>query len=88
MFAARTGVPAVLVHADDYQREKAESLAAMAPGVRAVALADGAEAVATAAAAAIGTRPAPLVPDGPLPAVAWLGRRLRGGRLRRLLAAG
>lgn len=90
VLAAAAGTPAVLVHDGAYQRDKAESLAAAVPAVRAVPLAAGADAIVDATLAALERTPAPLRPDGPLPAVAWLAERLRGraapaGLARRLL---
>lgn len=77
VMAAAAGTPAVLVHDGAYQRNKAESLAASVDGVSAVALAAGPEAIATRVGEQLSERPAPLIPDRPLPAVEWLAERLR-----------
>jgi len=86
VFAAMGGTPAVLVYDGAYQRDKAESLAASTAAVRAVSLAAGADAIAAAVLEQLASDPAPLRPSGPLPAVAWLERKLsrRWGRLRAL----
>jgi polysaccharide pyruvyl transferase WcaK-like protein len=76
VLAAAAGTPAVLVHDGAYQRDKAESLAATVPAVRAVPLSAGADAIAAAVLEQIAVARTPFEPDGPLPAVAWLAERL------------